>query len=91
MSENKKIVRKTFTTMSCKEINASRLITVKDPKLQPFKVSVTHQLTEVDHTSVCTKKYIVICTISENSRIGLRRLDCSAFYIVSNLKTKMKK
>lgn len=75
MSKNKKIVRKTFTTMSCKEINASRLITVKDPKLQPFKVSVTHQLTEVDRTSVCTKKYIVICIISENSRIGLRRLN----------------
>jgi len=64
---------------------------VKDPKLQPFKVSVTHQLTEVDRTSVCTKKYIVICTISENSRIGLRRLDCSALYTVSNLKKKMKK
>jgi len=58
--------------MSCKEINASRLITTKDPKLQPFKVSVTHQLTEVDRTSVCTKKYIVICTISKNCRIGLR-------------------
>jgi len=58
--------------MSCKEINASRLITMKDPKLQPFKVSTTHQLTEVDCTSVRTKKYIVICTISGNSRMGLR-------------------
>jgi len=75
--------------MSCKEINASRLITVKDPKLQPFKVSVTHQLTEVDRTSVCTKKYIVICIISENSRIGLRRLDHGAQKPeMSNLKTK---
>jgi len=61
---------------------------VKDPKLQPFKVSVTHQLTEVDRTSVCTKKYICICIISENSRIGLRRLN----YILcrtSNLKKKI--
>ena len=52
MSKSKKIITKTFTTMNCKEINVSRLITTKDPKLQPFKVSVTHQLTEVDRTSV---------------------------------------
>lgn len=42
--------------MSCKEIKASRLITIKDPKLQPFKMSTTHQLTELDCTSVRTKK-----------------------------------